>query len=172
MFKNEIKESILSAVYNAENKVNPYTTFGAKIEIKNSGLKLEDNLPYTLSFRGDKGNNILSASANHFGMIAIPYKNKIVNRKDFAIEQAKQEAGQVFSVKPVTIDGLEGYEIVAFNKEKDVTKRKKNYYQLLLYDTSKYYLINGVNESKTIRNKELDNIILQLKKIAHTFKRF
>lgn len=69
------------------------------------------------------------------------------------------------SLKPVTIDGLNGYEILA--KAKDIrSTTPMTIYQVVLYEGQGYYIMQGL-----VSTKAANAYVPSLKEMARSFKR-
>jgi hypothetical protein len=96
-------------------------------------------------------------------------ENTLIERSpDFAIGQlrsicadCKVEKG---GVKQISIDSLEGYEIVSYRTD-SATNTQRLKYQVVLFEDTRYYLLAGTASERHEEN------LSTFRTIAHTFKR-
>jgi hypothetical protein len=163
--ESQIKEAILSTVYNSSQKENPLDAAAFTIDIKDTDFKLIKYLSGNLLYSTDGkiptekptlivGNSLAKVTPQ--------------NRKKYAEERLKKlprgELNTIKEINEITIDNLKGFEIVANGKTKD--DKDELIYQVILFnENGDYYLMVG--QTKEDFDKYLDSF----KKIAKTFKR-
>lgn len=88
--------------------------------------------------------------------------------KEFVLSQLKQVCADCEVIKngiqPITIDSLSGYEVVALSKDSTgFVKRLK--YEVMLFDSTRYYLLVGTSTKNSTDRIEM------FKNISRTFKK-
>ncbi len=88
--------------------------------------------------------------------------------KEFVLSQLKQVCADCEVIKngiqPITIDSLSGYEVVALSKDSTgFVKRLK--YEVMLFDSTRYYLLVGTS------TKNSNDRVEMFKNISRTFKK-
>ncbi len=163
--ESKIKDALLSTVYDASQNENPLDAATFTIDIKDTDFKLIKYMSGSLLYSTDGkiptekptivvGNSIAKVSPS--------------NQKKYSEERLKKlprgEQSIVKEINEVTIDNLNGYEIVANGKTKD--NKDELVYQVMLFtENGDYYLFVGQTK------EEFDNYLERFKKIAKTFKR-
>ncbi|TDL99587.1 MAG: hypothetical protein C4K58_06765 [Flavobacteriaceae bacterium] len=161
----QIKEAILSTVYNNLQKDNPLEAATFIIDIKDTEFKLIKYFSGSLLYSTDgkipteKPTLIVGNSIS---------KVSIQNQKKYSEERLKKlprgELNVIKEINEITIDNLKGFEIVALGKTID--DKPELVYQVMLFnENGDYFLIVG--QAKEDFDKYLDDF----KMIARTFKR-
>lgn len=161
-FKNlerEIRTSLLSSLYNKDQKENPLEAVNFTIDISNTAYKFVKYMSGTLlysedgKFPSDKG---IFMAGNSIGNV------QTQNLKQYSIDRLKKlpygEKSKVISVNEIAIDNLNGYEIIASNDRDEIV------YQVMLYPKSGYYIILG--QAADNKNQNLETF----KSLAKTFR--
>jgi hypothetical protein len=161
----QIKEALLSTVYNNLQKENPLEAATFTIEIKDTDFKLIKYMSGSLLYSTDGkiptekptlivGNSIAKVSSQ--------------NQKKYSEERLKKlplgELNVIKEINKITIDNLKGFEIIANGKTKN-DKAKLVYQVMLFNENGDYYIIFGQ------ANEDFDKYLDSFKKIAKTFKR-
>lgn len=103
--------------------------------------------------------------------IAAPSLSKIPidNMRQFAVERlfqiANTKISSVTSNNEITIDGLEGYELVAIGEHSD-SATPLRVYQVILYDDGSYILMQGL-----VRANDADQYLPEFKRLARSLAR-
>jgi hypothetical protein len=160
-----IEKALLSTMYHASQNENPLDAASFLINTESSNFKLVEYMSGSLLYSTDgkiptdKPTIIVGNSIAAFTGI---------DRKEFALKRYNQlpdaQNGNVKETNDVTIDGLNGIEIVGYNKSKDATIELV--YQLMLFTEGGNYFI-FVGQAK----EDLDENLKSFKAIAKTFKR-
>ena len=161
----QIKDALLSTVYNSSQNDNPLEAAAFTIDIRDTEFKLIKYMSGSLLYSTDGkiptekptlivGNSIAKVSSQ--------------NQKKYSEERLKKLPGGEFNVikeiNEITIDNLKGFEIVANGKTQD-DKAELIYQVMLFNEKGDYYIIVG--QTKDDFNKYLESF----KKTAKTFKR-
>ncbi len=161
----QIKDALLSTVYNNSQNDNPLEAATFTIDTKDTDFKLIKYMSGSLLYSTDGeiptekptlivGNSIAKVSTQ--------------NQKKFSEERLKKlprgELNVIKEINEITIDNLKGFEIVANGKTKD-DKAELVYQVILFNEKGDYYILVG-------KTKEaFDTYLDSFKKIAKTFKR-
>lgn len=161
----QIMEALLSTVYDSSEDDNPLEAASFSIDTKDTDFKLNKYMSGSLLYSTDGkvptekptlivGNSIAKVSSQ--------------NRKKYSEERIKKlprgEQNNIREIREITVDGLNGYEIVADGKTKD--NKPELVYQVMLFNESgDYYIIVGQAAA------EFDRYIAIFKKVTKTFKR-
>ena len=161
----QIKDALLSTVYNNLQNNNPLDAATFSIDIKDSEFRLIKYMSGSLLYSTDGkiptekptlivGNSIAKVSSQ--------------NQKKYSEERLKKlprgELNVIKEINEITIDNLKGFQIVANGKTSD-DKAELIYLVMLFNEKGDYYIIVG--QAKEDFNKYLDSF----KMIAKTFKR-
>ena len=161
----QIKDALLSTVYNKLQNDNPLDAATFTIDIKDTDFKIIKYMSGSLLYSTDGkiptekptlivGNSIAKVSSK--------------NQKNYSEERLKKlprgELNVIKEINEITIDNLKGFEIVANGKTKD--DKIELVYQVMLFNESgDYYIIIG--QTKEDFKKYLESF----KNITKTFKR-
>lgn len=161
----QIKDALLSTVYNISQNDNPLEAATFTIDVKDTDLKLIKYMSGSLLYSTDGkmptekptlivGNSVAKISSQ--------------NQKKYAEERLKKlprgELNIIKEIKGINIDNLKGFEIVASGKTKE-DKAELVYQVMLFNENGDYYIIVGQTK------EEFDKYLEIFKKIAKTFKR-
>ena len=161
----QIKDALLSTVYNNLQNDNPLDAATFTIDIKDTDFKIIKYMSGSLLYSTDGkiptekptlivGNSIAKVSSQ--------------NQKKYSEERLKKlprgELNIIKEINDITIDNLKGFEIVANGKTQD-DKAELIYQVMLFNEKGDYYIIVG--QTKDDFNKYLESF----KKTAKTFKR-
>ncbi|MGZ8536885.1 MAG: PsbP-related protein [Flavisolibacter sp.] len=163
--EQKIKDAILSTIYSASQDDNPLDAATFTIDVKDTDFKLIQYMSGSLIYSTDgklpteKPTLIVGKS------IA---KISVQNQKQYSEERLKKlPGGELYfikEIKEISVDNLNGYEIVAEGKTKH--DKPELVYQVMLFnDKGDYYIILG--QAK----EEFETYLQTFKKIAWTFKR-
>ncbi|MFT3796590.1 hypothetical protein [Flavobacterium sp.] len=161
--ENEIKASLFSTTYSETQNDNPFDAVKFSIDTKETGYKFVKYLSGSLLYSEDgklpteKGILIVGPSVGKF---------PDSNHKQYSIDRLKKlpngENTKVREINSITIDNLNGYEIIADGKNEN--SQDELVYQVMLYNKSEYYLLVGQASNDQKKNLEA------FKAIAKTFK--
>lgn len=163
----QVKESILSAIYDEKRVVDPFETIDYSIDASKAGLKFGKNISNSLIFTTDgivPTNSIDKTSlmvSKSFSTITIE------DKKLFVINRLKQLYTEETAIKftnEISIDGINGFEVFAETKNKK-TNNTEYIYQVILFSDNLYYIIIASTPDNS--NERIE----QLKETIKTFKR-
>jgi len=162
-----MKKALMSVVYEPNKKVNPFDVVDFNIDTTGTGIIFAKSVANSMVFNRD--GKLPSESKDKANLIVAKAFSKvtIINKKQFALDRIKQlpiEIVDVISTKPITIDGISGYEIIADSKDKK-TGVKEKAYQVLLFSDSIYYMLFASWEA------EFDDNLILFQKLVKTFQR-
>jgi len=163
-----MKASILTATWNREKNVS--LTEGLNFTVDEKGeLKIAKRIANLLMFTSSGIFPSKDVDAPVFIVGQSVSKVEIVNPEEFANARIRQTATitnfDIEQSNRVTIDNLNGYEIVAKGKDK-ASGQSMLVYQVLLFEEQSYYLMQGlVRDINRQPNLEI------FKGMARTFKR-
>lgn len=166
--EESIKKAIYTVKYNPIQTVDGEQTADFKIDIKKSDLKFASFMQGSLIYTTD-GKMPPETDDKTMLMVGSSFQNVAVdNRKEYCIKRVKSlpygEKNVVEEINPITINYLEGFELVAYGFDKE--KNKQLTYQTILYtEVGTYFIILG--STTTDFEKNLANY----KKVARTFER-
>jgi hypothetical protein len=162
-----IRKSLLSVVYNSEKIINPFDTVDFAITAEVTDLVFAKNVGPSLLFNREGA--IPSTAPDKAIFIASKSFSEleIVDKKAYAENRIKQNPimiDSLLSTTPITIDDLEGFEIVARGKTKK-EQANTEVYQVMLFSDKLYYIFLGSSEGEYEKN------LAAFKTIVKTFKR-
>ena len=166
--KKEVAKSMLSVVYESDRVTNKLDMFDFTIDCSNTGLIQSKILVSSLIYTDD-GNIPPQTEAKTAMMInrskaLVPIKdNKAHAIKLLNMYPVSWAPGEKLEPKPISINGLNGYEIygIGINQE---SNKAELIYQVVLFNGDYYYAIAGMTFKKFEENLEI------FQKAAKTFK--
>ncbi len=163
--ETQIKDALLSTVYNNSQNDNPLEAATFTIDTKETDFKLIKYMSGSLLYSTDGkiptekptlivGNSIAKVSSQ--------------NQRKYSEERLRKlprgELNVIKEINEISIDNLKGFEIVANGKTKD--DEAELVYQVMLFnEKGDYYIFVGQTK------EEFDKYLDSFKKIAKTFKR-
>lgn len=163
----DIKSAMLTAYYEPDKVINPFEIVDYVINTDEYGLKFAKSMSNSLVFTADGLLPVQSEDKTTFIAAKSFSKVPISDTKLFSINRLKKmpfEIENIESTEDISIDGISGYEIIAFTVDKN-TAEKGKVYQVMLFSDSLYYIMLGTT------NQEYEINIEKFKKIANSFKR-
>lgn len=162
-----IKTALLSVLYQAEKEIDPFSTVDFEISTEGTGFLFAKSMANALIFSRD--GKVPSESDDQANFIAGKAFSEmlIVDKEEFALNRIKQlptEIKKIISTKPIEINGISGFEIIANGKDRKTGSLEK-VYQVMLFSDTLYYILLGSSEANFDKNIDL------FKKLARTFKR-
>ena len=162
--ENEIKTSIFSTKYNENQNENSLEAVDFEIDVTNTDFKFTKYLSGTIIY------TIEGNLPTEKPIIMVGNSISKVNPKDqkqYSIDRLKKlpngESMTIESINPITIDNIDGYEIIANGKNSKDEDEK--IYQVMLYnEISDYYIIIGM------ASQEKEEYLKKFKEIARTFR--
>jgi hypothetical protein len=101
--------------------------------------------------------------APSFSRVTISDKQQFATRRLY--QTAKTKISSITATNPITIDGLNGYEILATGEDSD-SGTPLAIYQVMLFDDKSYFLIQGLVGSQT-----REEYFPAFQRMAYSFKR-
>lgn len=161
--ESAIKKSILTIREGATLNSDPEKSVKFSIDVTGSEFKFTKNTAGTLLYSIDG----MMHSKNPTLIVGNSLSKVFPeNKQSYAEERLKKMPGAeksiIKSINKITINELNGFELIAENKKADATEL---IYEVMLFDGNDYYLIVGRTKEKR------DDFLVTFKRIAHTFKR-
>jgi hypothetical protein len=161
----QIKASLLSTVYDAAQPDDPLAAANFSIEVSGTNFKFAKYLSGSLMYSEDgkvPTEKAIFLGTNSLGQAAVG------DKKQYTIKALKQlpngEHTKVQKIEPIRINNLDGYEIIAQGKNKQLADELV--YQVMLYtDESEYFMLVGLASTNQEKN------LVAFKKLARSFKR-
>ena len=141
----EVLDCILSAQINNKQVVKYEEAVNFKIDVEFTKLKFAGYFTGTLIYTTDGNFPPKSKDKTSFKLGSSLGIVEISNPKAFAIERLHSlpfEFKNDYSINPINIDGLSGYEIIAYTKDKK-TENGELIYQVILFAGNSYYIMLG-----------------------------
>ncbi len=159
-----VHQALFTTIYNSQQDDDPLAAARFTIDVMGSGFKLDRSVSGLISYKMDdlqptKKPTLVAAES--VGKVAF------ADLKQYSIGRLKQLPGhmqaQIKEVNPITIDDLDGYEIIAYNRRGSIMEQT---YQVMLFNEDKGYFIMAGQA----RDNHESNLAL-FRKITATFKR-
>lgn len=164
----KMKASILTATWDKEKVVTP--TEGLNFTVEEKGeLKLSKRVSNMLMFTKNgifpskDVNDPLFVVGQSFSKTAIPNNEEYAKARVLQISQVKDI--KIEQSNKITIDNLDGFEIVANGKDAK-SEQPMSVYQVMLFEEQSYFLVQGL-----VGEKNRQNNLEIFKDMARTFKR-
>ena len=155
-----IKKALLSVTYDMEQEANGEAAAPFEIDVTGTDYKFANNFTGSLTY------NTTGVTPSEGPSIIVALSIGFVDatdKKKYAMSRLLKLPGfakaTVRSTEPITVDGIEGYEIVADDKQSGEIV----YQMMLFYDDSQYAIFLGLAEKD-------ETAIADFKRIARTFK--
>lgn len=159
----KIEKSLFSFIYLKDKVVDQLAGLAYSVETGNTPLKFATILMQTGVIFNMDGNFPGESEDNTTYMIMMmPYSVEAHEQREVAVQAVDtpyKENVEIKEVKSIVIDGLEGFEVIGYERNED-NELVLNY-AVTLFDTERYFVITG--ESK------LDHLEM-FKIISNTFK--
>jgi hypothetical protein len=162
----KFEKSLLSFMYLENKEVDPQAGLGFSLDISATPLKFASIMMQTgavYNMTGDMFNK--GDDATSYMVMVMPAAVEKEEQKDQAVRAVKRPFDEHISVEevnPISLSGLKGFEVVAY--EENENKEKTLKYAVTLFDTGKYYDIRAASEI------DLENRLEMFKKISRTFQ--
>lgn len=161
-----IKNSLLSTIYDANKVLSPLDSVDFHINTLGTNYVFAKLMSNMLIYNLD-GKIPSESKAKESFVVAKGFsKEPITDTKAFAINRIKTlpvQIQKIYSVLPIEINGLNGFEIYAEGVNRK-TGVKEQAYQVLLYAKDSYYILFGSAQNNFKNNLEV------FKKLAKSFK--
>lgn len=162
-----IKNALLTAFYDSNKKIDPFSTVDFEISAEGSGLVFARSMANSLIFNRDGALPSRSEDQANFIVGKAFSEVLVTDKKQFArirLGQLPIEIDSIRSTTSVKIDRLMGVEIIADGKNPQ-NKNPEQVYQTILFEDKLYYMILGTCEANFEEN------IKMFQDMANTFKR-
>lgn len=160
----KIEKSLFSLIYLKDKVVDPLSGLLYSVELDNTPLKFASILRHSgVMFNIDGKFPSQAEDITNYSIILNNFGVEDHKKREVAIkivEAAYKKNVEIQDVNPVIIDGLEGFEVIGYERNED-NELILNY-AVTLFDTERYFVITG--ESK------LDHLEM-FRLISKTFKR-
>ena len=168
----DIRKAMLSIVYHPERKISDLDELGITLDLETYGLKKQGGFwGGSVSFVGDGTGKPLSDPAFSYTITHAPTRYEIEDKKEFVINYGYKEIrSKNITADPITIGGLEGYELY-FSQPNDKEQIIKTYALILLFDDQNYYALQGIIDSKEISPQEFDEIKTHFRALSQSLKK-
>lgn len=166
-FETLIRNSLLSAYYNPDQNDNGENAADFKIDVSGTPFKFTKYLAGSLSYTTD--GQIPTKSADKGILIVASSIGNTAegDKKQFATARMKTlprgETIEITETNPVSVDKLDGYELVGYGKDGGGNKQLV-YLAVLFTKANEYYIVNG----SSIR--DFDSFLANFRKVLKTFK--
>lgn len=162
-----IKNALLTTVYDADKKIDPFDNVEFEISTEGTALIFAKSMSNSLIFSKDERLPSQSEDQANF-IVGKAFSEVIVTDKEqFAITRLGQlpiAIDSIISTAAVEIDGLSGIEIIA-DGEDPKKGHKEKIYQTILFEDTLYFIMVGSCEGNFEEN------IAMFQNITKTFKR-
>lgn len=167
--KDEVKKSLLSIIYEPDKKVNKEDKYDFSVDVSGTGL-IQTNILLSSLIYTDDG-NVPSKTESQTAVMVNRTKltNPDIDKKSYVIKLMELfpvtwAKGEKLEPKPVTIDGLSGYEIygIGINNENN---KAELIYQLVLFKDNYYYSVSGMTFSS-----KFEEHLETFRTVANSFK--
>jgi hypothetical protein len=163
---SDIKNSLLSVVYETDKNVNPLDEIDYTVDIENTKLKYANVLANAIIYTVDGKVPTESDDKTFYTIASSLGKIEITDKKQYAINRLNKTA-TIKNISPnniqeIEINGFKGYEIIAKGINEKTGKEEQIYY-VMLFNDNLYYLLMGVAEN------DFENNIDLFKKVTKTF---
>ena len=160
--EQEIRKAVLSTRYDANSTINPFDAVNFTVDVSGTDYRFAASFGGSLMYTPTgkiSPDQPLFVAGNSISKVAI------ADKKEFSINRLKSlpntQSTEVKEVNPITIDGLEGFEITASD-----ASSQENIYQVILFsETNDYYIMVGNTKENNSESRAA------FKKIVLTFKR-
>lgn len=164
-----LKDSLIAAKWDRKKEVDPFADLSFNVDASGS-LKFAKRLQSTLLYSKD-GKFPVEVDTPIFvvGKSVSDFPTGTSDYKAFAESRLNQSAENkniaIESGEAITIDNLNGYEIVA-NGNDSASNAPLAIYQVLLFDDKNYFIMQGL-----VGVKSKDQFLVEFKKMARSFKK-
>lgn len=166
IYSSKFEKSLLSFMFLEDKDVDPQAGLQFSLDITNTPLKFASLVMQTGAAYNTTGDIMNKREDKTSYMVMVmPIEIEKGQQKDQAIRGVKRNFDDnitIAEVNPIKLDGIEGYEVVAY--EEDETKGKTLKYAVALFDSGKYFDIRATSEI------DLDKRLEMFKNISRSFK--
>ncbi|WP_075342177.1 hypothetical protein [Tenacibaculum agarivorans] len=176
--EKEIQKSMLSVVFTPQKKIVFSDRVGGNVDVEKFGLKRSGYWANKLTYKGDGKEKKLSSTKIHV-TIKHDYidssnltQYKKIDKRVFSLSysNSKVKSDTPVDINPIQIDGLEGYELEYYKRDK-----KGNIIQVcstaIVFRGDTYYALQANYRSDILTKKEVQYYKNTFKELFNTFKR-
>lgn len=164
----ELEVALFSAVYQPNKVVNPLGSASFEVTVAKTKLKFAAMMTGMLMYSVDGKVPTQSTDKTNLTVGSSLAQVAVKDAKLYAINHVKQLPVSIkidpANIKPLTIDAISGYEIVAYGQDPK-TKKPEMVYQVMLFSDDLYYLIVGT------ANDDFPANLALFKSVSSTFRR-
>lgn len=165
---SQIETAVLSTYFDKYMTIDPLAGLDFEVDISNTKFQFGHMMAGTVIYTADGKVPTESEDKSNISIGKSFSELEITDRRVFAMNRFLDlpiiDVLDTSSIKPVRIDRLEGYEIIAEVRD-EKTMLPELVYQTMLFDGNEYYLIVGRS------NQDYEKHIELFRQIANTFKR-
>lgn len=167
--EKDITKSLYSAIYDPSVQIDMANSVNFGINNENTKLKLAKMLMGSLLFTVDGKVPPESEDKTFFQVGQSLSSVEVTDKKLYTLNRARKMPFDNLDIheneiKMIDIDGISGYEIVAFGTNQK-SKEKELLYIAMLYTDNGYYLLNGTAKD------DFENNTTLFRNLTRTFKR-
>lgn len=162
----QIKRSILTSVFEPRKVVDPFESMDYRIDPSETKLKFAKSFMNSLIYTIDGLVPTASPDKTSLTVTKSFSPVDVEDRKLFAINRVKQitkKVKPIRSIEPVTIDGIEGFEVLT-SARSPITGEEEVVYQVILFSDGFYYIFLGTTNQH-------ESGLEEIKKVVGSFRR-
>ncbi len=167
LYASDIERALLGVVADDEKAIDPMAVLAFTVSAQGTDLQFATTqLQRSARFTIDGQYPTQAQDRSQFTAIAVPGAVTENYQRQTSIDKVKRgddEAVTLEQVNQVTIDSLQGYEVIAYSQQ--AGKPKILRYAILLFDQVEYFVLAGLTD------RQYDQRIADFRKISHTFTR-
>lgn len=161
-----VKNALLTTVYEADKILTPLDAVDFKISTEGTDFVFAKSMSNMLIYNRD--GKVPSEAADKSALVVAKAFSKITidDKKQFAINRIKVlpvQITKIMETNPITINGLQGYEILAEGVDRK-TGIPEQCYQVMLFVDQSYYILFGSSEGNYEQN------LTAFKKLIQSFQ--
>jgi hypothetical protein len=163
---DKFNNSLLSFLYLKDKDVDPLDGLTFSINTENTPLRFASVLMQTgAAFNIDGKFPTQSPDRTTYMILVMPFEVELDEQREKAIRTVRKPSRENIEIKevnPVSIDGLNGYEVVGYerNENEELTMN----YSVTLFDSKRHFIINGMSKI------EVEDRLEMFRRISRTFQ--
>lgn len=162
-----IERSMRSTFYEPNREIDPFEALDYLVDVAGTNLQFATAASNALLFTVDGLVPTLSEDKTNL-VVAKSFSSAFTtNYEQCALDRLYQMPLSIDTIeytRPISIDGLDGYEILATAKDEE-TEEVEQIYQVMLFSEDIYYLFLGTTKDQS------DNALNDMKRLIGSFKR-
>lgn len=162
----KFEKSLLSFLYLASQTVNPLDGLQFTVDASNSTLKFAEVMLQTGAvFTTDGKLPSELSDKTSFMVLVMPLEietNEQANTAQRNVKKITDKYITLSETKPITIDGLQGYEVIG--QESEPNQPIRHIYCVTLFEKNQYFMLRGATAQEVEKNMSM------LKQIVKSFK--